>query len=117
MMDILATITSQAGAIQDAQEQIKRDCAQFVELLHDINNHPRSAVERQTVRLTTTPEPCAHIMAIVAGIRLNELEDLARRRGLRTSSSNKHPTVFVFNNSSNALQLDGVMHSYPQHAS
>lgn len=116
-MDILATITSQAGAILDAQEQIKRDCAQFIELLHDINNHPFSAVERQTVRLTTTPEPCAHIMAIVAGIRLNELEELAKRRGLRASSSNKHATVFVFNNSPNALQLDGVMHSYPQHAS
>ncbi|WP_146042077.1 hypothetical protein [Chromobacterium sinusclupearum] len=116
-MDILATITSQACAIQDAQEQIKRDCAEFVELLHDINNHPRSAVERQMVYLASTPEPCAHIKAIVAGIRLNELEELARRRGLRTSTSNKHPTVFVFNNSPNALQLDGVMHSYPQHAS
>ncbi|MCD4505552.1 hypothetical protein LQR30_15745 [Chromobacterium piscinae] len=112
-MDILDAITSKAGAIHDAQEQIKRDCAEFVELLHDINNRPHSTVERQAVRLASSPEPCAHISAIVAGIRLNELDELAKRRGLRASASSKSTAVFVFNATANLLQLDGVMHSYP----
>ncbi|WP_047237327.1 hypothetical protein [Chromobacterium subtsugae] len=115
MMDILATITSLAGAIHDAQEQIKRDCAEFVELLHDINNHPHSVVERETVYLTSSPGPCAHIKAIVAGIRLNELDELAKRRGLRARASaySESTTVYVFGRGANLLQLDGVMHSYP----
>ncbi|MEN7429680.1 hypothetical protein VA599_02915 [Chromobacterium sp. TRC.1.1.SA] len=112
-MDILDAITSKARAIQDAQDQIRRDCSEFVELLHDINNHPYSVVERENVYLTSTPEPSAHIKAIVAGIRLNELNELATRRALRTSASNTCPTVFVFNNTASLLQLDGVMHSYP----
>ncbi|WP_220154028.1 hypothetical protein [Chromobacterium subtsugae] len=112
-MDILATITSRAGAIHDAQEQIKRDCAEFVELLHDINNHPHSVVERENVYLTSLPEPCAHIKAIVAGIRLNELDEFAKRRGLRISPSKTYPCVFVYNHTASMLQLDGVMHSHP----
>ncbi len=112
-MDILATITSQAGAIQDAHEQIKRDCAQFVELLHDINNHPHSTVERQKVHLHSSPEPRAVIKAIVAGIRLNELKELATRRALRVVASNNCQAVLVFNDAASVLQLDGVMHSYP----
>ncbi|WP_046158582.1 hypothetical protein [Chromobacterium vaccinii] len=112
-MDILDAITSKAGAIHDAQEQIKRDCAEYVELLHDIKNHPRSVVERANVYLTSTPEPCAHISAIVAGIRLNELDELAKRRGLRASASSNSATVFVFGCGANLLQLNGVMHSYP----
>ncbi|MBP4051974.1 hypothetical protein J9978_21085 [Chromobacterium violaceum] len=112
-MDLIDRISAQAGALLDAQEQIKRDCADFVELLHDINNHPYSVVEHENVYLTSTPEPSAHIKAIVAGIRLNELNELATRRALRTSASNTCPTVFVFNNTASLLQLDGVMHSYP----
>ncbi|MCD0494847.1 hypothetical protein LQD23_21460 [Chromobacterium violaceum] len=111
-MDLIDRISAQAGAILDAQEQIKRDCAGFMELLHDINNHPYSVVERENVCLTSSPEPCAHIKAIVAGIRLNELDELAKRRGLRTSASNTS-SVFVFNNTASLLQLNGVMHSYP----